>query len=99
MAIKIKSVGTAPRHGWHGRILQNCDYSRTGIDYKRNSDPFDLQENQPTAAGAMSHAVLGTQGSGGNARSSRVRKGAIRRKCVDFWLAPDSNAGFGRLCF
>lgn len=51
------------------------------------------------AGGATSRAILGIQGSGGNARASRDRKGAIHRKYADFRLAPDSNAGFGRFYF
>ena len=77
VAIEIKPVRATSQDSWHGRILQNCAYSRTGIHYARNSDPSDLQENHPTAAGAMSHAILGTQGSGGNTRASRDWKGAI----------------------
>ena len=32
VAIEIKSVWAASEDGRHGRILQNCAYSRTGID-------------------------------------------------------------------
>ena len=84
VAIEIKPVRATSQDSWHGRILQNCAYFRTGVHSVCNSDPFDLQENQPKAAGATSDAILGTQGSGGNARASRVWKGAISLEMCRF---------------